>query len=211
MGTGTKFILSLTTDAVHNTEHLGRHSHHPGGFSAVFGQSRVRVNPVHHTHMAHMLNATDDKHITVIALDSLHRTVQGAHGGTTQAADGLRAHRGGNRGHQRGHTGNVPALLQRLVDTAPDHILNLCRVHIRIALQQAGDQLGRECVSTDMTIHPTFGAPHRGASKINNYRISWLQAHGLLALIIPDCVISGKTSALPWPSPAVCWSGRRAG
>ncbi|MNC35035.1 hypothetical protein D3C75_835000 [compost metagenome] len=170
-------VLLLTADAVHLAEHFGGQAHHARGLGSVQRHVRVRIDTVHHADVAHVLDTTDDEHVAVAGHDRLGGGVQRAHRRAAQAADGLR--RGGVRdlGHQRGHAGDVPALLEGLVDAAPDHVLDFFRVDLVVAFQQLADQVRRHVFGAGIAVHATLGAAHRRATEVDNHHVSWIQAH----------------------------------
>ncbi|MNZ71388.1 hypothetical protein D3C78_897480 [compost metagenome] len=170
-------VLLLTGDAVHLAEHLGSQAHHPGSLGSVQGQVRVGVHAMHHADVPHVLDTTDHEHVAVAGHDRLGGGVQRAHRRAAQAADGLGGRGVRDLGHQRRHAGDVPALLQGLVDAAPDHVLDFFGVDLAVALQQLADQVRRHVFSTGVAVHATLGAAHRGATEVDNHHVSWIEAH----------------------------------
>src|SRR5690606_21950783 len=171
---------------MHLAEHFRGQAHHAGSLGGIQRQRRVRIHTVHHADVTHVLHTTNNEHITVTGHDRLGGGVQRAHGGATQPADSLRRAGVRNRGHQGGHAGDVPALLQGLVHTAPDDIFHFCRIDLRVALEQPGDQLGGQGLGTDIAVHPALGSAHGGAAKVDNYNVSSIEAHKFtLALSVP--------------------------
>src|SRR5690606_15673765 len=178
----TEGILLLAADAMHLAQHFSGQTHHARRLGGVQRQLRVRIHAVHHADVAHVLDTTDDKDVAVTGHDRLSGSVQRAHGRTAQAADSLRRAGVGNAGHQGSHTGNVPALLQGLVDAAPDHIFHFCRIDLRVACKHALDQLRRHGLSAGVAVHAALGTTHRGTAEVDNDDVSRIKAHILYSL-----------------------------
>ena len=177
VGTHAERILGFTGNAVHLAEHFRGQAHHARGFCRVQRHVRVRIDPVHHADVAHVLHATDHEHITVTGHDCLGGGVQRTHGRATQAADGLAGCRVRDLRHQRRHARDVPALLQGLVDAAPDHVFDFVRVDLDVAFQQLADQVRRHVFSAGVAVHAALGAAHRSTTEVDNHDVSWIQAH----------------------------------
>src|SRR5476651_1603972 len=177
VGTHAKGILLLAGDAVHLAEHFRGQAHHARGFRRVQRHVRVRIDTVHHADVAHMLDAADDEDVTVASHDRLGGGVQRAHGRATQAADGLAGSGVRDLGHQRRHAGDVPALLQGLVHTAPDHVFDFVRVDLDVAFQQFADQVRRHVLGAGVAVHAALGAAHRSTTEVDNHDVSRIQAH----------------------------------
>src|SRR5690606_29627190 len=173
----TESVLRFAADAVHLAQHLGGQTHHARRLGGVQGQVRVRINTVHHANVAHVLHTAYDEYVAVAGLDGLHGSVQGAHGGTAQAADSLTGAGVRNLGHQRRHARDVPALLQGLVDAAPDHVLDFSRVDLAVALQQFADQVRGHGLGAGVAVHAALGTTHRGTTEVDDHCISRIQAH----------------------------------
>ncbi len=138
---------------------------------------------MHHADVPHVLDTADHEYITVPGHDRLGGSVQRAHRRTAQSADGLRSAGMRNRGHQRGHARDVPALLQGLVDASPDHILDFLRIDLVVALQQLADQVRRHVFGASVAVHATLGTTHGRATEVDNHHVSWIEAHiNILAL-----------------------------
>ena len=177
VGAQAERVLGFAGNAVHFAKHFRSQAHHARGFCRVQRHVRVRVNAVHHADVAHVLHATDHEHITVAGHDGLGGGVQRAHRRTAQAAHGLAG--GGVRdlGHQRRHARDVPALLQGLVDAAPDHVFDFVRVDLDVAFQQFADQVCRHVFGTGVAVHAALGAAHRRTTEVDDHDVSWIQAH----------------------------------
>src|SRR5690606_28224523 len=173
----TEGVLLLAGDAVHLAEHFGGQAHHAGRLGGVQRQLRVRVDAMHHADVAHVLDTTDDEHVAIAGHDRLSGSVQRAHRRTAQAADGLRGAGVRNAGQQRSHAGDVPALLQGLVDAAPDHIFHFCRVDLRVAREHAFDQLRGHGLGAGVAVHAALGTTHRGTAEVDNDDVSRIKAH----------------------------------
>ena len=141
MRTNTESVLLLASDAMHFAQHFCGQTHHARGFGSVQRHVRVWVNAMHHAHVTHMLDAADHENVTVTGHDRLRCRVQGAHRGAAQAAHGLRGRGVRDLGHQRRHARDVPALLQGLVNAAPDHVFHFARINLAVALQHFADQV----------------------------------------------------------------------
>ena len=97
----------------------------------------MEINAVAHWYMAHMLHAANQARLSIAGHDHACRIVQRLHGRTAQAVDrdgwnGVRNFR-----QQRGVTGDVETLLQRLLHTAPVNIIKRGWLQRRISRQQA--------------------------------------------------------------------------
>src|SRR5690606_7397191 len=67
-----------------------------------------------------------------------------------------------------------------------DDIFNFGRVHFRVARQQPGDQVGGQGFGTDIAVHAALGTAHGGATEVDNYNVSRIEAHKFtLALYVP--------------------------
>ena len=177
VGAHAESVLLFASDAVHFAQHFSGQAHHARGFRRVQRHVRVRIDTVHHAHVAHMLDAADDEHVTVAGHDRLRSSVQGAHRRAAQAADGLAGSGVRDLSHQRRHASDVPALLQGLVHTAPDHVFDFVRVDLDVAFQQFADQVCRHIFSTGVAVHAALGAAHRSTTEVDNHDVSWIQAH----------------------------------
>ena len=120
----TEGVLLLAADAVHLAQHLGGQAHHHSGFRGVLAGRGIDVNAVGHRHVFHVLDAADDVEIPHTGLDIGRGDMQRAHGRAAQAVDGLRRYRARNAGHDGGVTRNVHRLFKRLVNTAPNHVVD---------------------------------------------------------------------------------------
>src|SRR5437868_3855095 len=83
---------------------------------------------------------------------------QRTHRGATQAADRLAGSGVRDLSHQGRHTGDVPALLQGLVDAAPDHVFDFSRINLDVTFQQLADQVRRHVFGTGVAVHAALGA-----------------------------------------------------
>src|SRR5690606_12847635 len=173
-------------------EHFRGQPHHPRGLGGVQGHVWVRIDAVHHADVTHVFHTTDDEYIAVAGLDGLHGSVQRTHRRTAQAADGLRGAGVRNLGHQRRHAGDVPALLQSLVDAAPDHVFDFGRVDLVVTVQQLTDQVCRHVLGTGIAVHAALRAAHRGAAEIDNNRVSRIKTH----ISLSRSVLSALTEEL---------------
>jgi hypothetical protein len=111
------------------------------------------------------------------------RGVQRLHRRAAQAIDGLAADVMRQAREQQRVAGDVHALLQRLVHAAPDHVLDLVDVGRGVALEQCLDQLGRQHLGPDVTVHAALGAAHRSADAIDDDDIAWIETHLVLSRI----------------------------
>src|SRR3989344_3315066 len=177
VGTQAERILGFAGNAVHLAEHFRGEAHHARGFCRVQRHVRVGIDTVHHADVAHVLHATDHEYITVAGHDRLGSRVQCAHRRTTQAADRLGGRGVRDLGQQGGHAGDVPALFQGLVDTAPDHVFDFVRIDLDVTLQQFADQVRRHVFGAGVAVHAALGAAHRRATEVDNHDVSWIQAH----------------------------------
>lgn len=162
---------------MHLAKHFSGQAHHARGFRRVQRHVRVRIDTMHHAHVAHVLDAADHEHVTVAGHDRLRSGVQRAHRRTTQAADSLAGRGVRDLGHQRRHARDVPALLQGLVDAAPDHVLDFRRVDLAVAFQQFADQVRRHVFGAGVAVHAALGAAHRSTTEVDNHDVSRIQAH----------------------------------
>ncbi|MNF55961.1 hypothetical protein D3C84_374370 [compost metagenome] len=177
VGAHAKGVLLFASDAVHLAQHFRGQAHHARGFRRVQRHVRVRIDTVHHAHVAHMLDATNHEDVTITGHDRLRSSVQSAHGRATQAADGLAGRGVRDLGHQRRHARDVPALLQGLVHTAPDHVFDFVRVDLDVTFQQFADQVRRHVFGAGVAVHAALGAAHRSTTEVDNHDVSWIQAH----------------------------------
>src|SRR5690606_2492637 len=124
--------------------------------------------------ISHVLHTTYHEEVTLAGHDGLGRSVDSRHGRTTQTVDRLRRRSMGNAGQQGDLTGNVEALLQGLVYTAPDHIFHFVRVQLLVTLEQRLDQRGRQSLCTHVTEHAALRAAHRCSHTVDNNDVSWI-------------------------------------
>ena len=73
--------------------------------------------------------------------------------------------------HQGRISRHIPTLLQGLINTAPDHILNRFHWQRRVSLAQRVDQVGRKSLGPNLAKSAGFGARHGGANPVYYYRI----------------------------------------
>jgi len=82
--------------------------------------------------------------------------MQRLHRRPAQAVDRDRRNRVGDLRQQRGVTGNVEALFEGLLDTAPVNIVNRTRLKRRVARQKATHQVRREIFRTNVAKGAAF-------------------------------------------------------
>jgi hypothetical protein len=181
--TGRELILSFARDAVQLAQQLRGQAHGARSFGRMLGQSGIDIDSMSHADMAQVFNAADHEHVAIPRHDRLRCTVQCRHGRAAEAIDGLSGYLMRDDRQQRHHPGNVDALLECLVDAAPEHIFHFCRVELGIARKQAVYQRRRHVVRASVAETTVLGSPHRGTCKIYNYGISRIQAH----LVTPAC------------------------
>src|SRR5690554_4666224 len=177
MGTGTELILLLTGDTVHLGQHFRGQAHHVGRFCGVLGGSRVVVKAGGHGHVAHVLYATNHEHIAVTGHDGLGRSVDGAHGRTTQTVNGLGCRLVRDTGQQGNLPGHVKALLVGLVHTAPDYVFYFFRVELRVALKQCFNKRSGQSLGAYVAETAVFGTTHRSPHAIDDDNVSRIKAH----------------------------------
>ena len=146
-----KRILHLTADAVQTGEHLGGQAHHTGGFRHVAAHARMEIDPVAHRHVAHVLHAAHQTGLRIAGHDHPRRVVQRLHRRTAKTVDGDGRNRMRDLRQQGRVTGNVEALLQRLLDAAPVNIVQRCWVQRRVTRQQATHQVRGEIFRAHVT------------------------------------------------------------
>ena len=184
VGTGTELVHLLAGNTVHATEHFCRQTHHVGGLGYILGHLGIQVDAVHHADMAHVLHTADHEHIAVTGLDGLGSAVQCLHGRTTQTIHGLAGDSARQVRQDGDVAGDVHALLQGLVYTAPDHVFGFRHVPVRVTLLQAVDQLSRQFFSAYVTVLSILGFTHRGTDSVDNHCVSWIQTHFCVSLAI---------------------------
>ena len=103
---------------MHHRQVLRCHTHHAGGFChrAAHAGIGIDVRRIHHRQVAQVLHATYQVHITYIRHDIGGGGLQGAHGGTAEAVDGLARDTVGQFGIQHYHACQVHTLLAALDD-----------------------------------------------------------------------------------------------
>ncbi len=138
----------------------------------MLGSSRVQVDTVHHTYMAHMLYTTDDKNITLVGCNLCSCCMNGLHGRTTQTVNGLTGNSFWKVRQQSNITGNIHTLFKGLVYTAPDHVFNFIRVEF-VTYHQCTDKFSRH-VGTYIAEHTIFRFAHGCTYTINNHNVTWI-------------------------------------
>ena len=151
-----KGILHLTADAVQTGEHLGGQAHHTGGFRHVAAHAWMEIDPVAHRHVAHVLHAAHQTGLRIAGHDHPRRVVQRLHRRTAKTVDGDDRNRVRDLRQQGRVTGNVEALLQRLLDAAPVDIVQRSRVQRRVTRQQATHQVRGEVFRAHVTERTAF-------------------------------------------------------
>ena len=133
--------------------------------------------------MLHVFNTANDEHVTIAGHDALRGSMQRAHRGATQSADGLRTHCFWQTSQQTNRARHVKTLFECLVNTTPDHIFDIFAVHVRVALKQCLHQFCGEVFGAHINKAATFGATHWRANTIDNHYISSLKLHAVSPLV----------------------------
>ena len=157
--TCSEFVLLLTGNAVHFTQHFSRQTHHVRCFRRELRRFRVMVETVLHVYVAHVLNTTNNEYIAVTSLNRLSCSVDCRHCRTTQTVNSLCASFFRHNRGQRDLTRYVEALFQSLVYTAPDYVFYQRRVYTS-TLEHSIDQVCRNGLCTYVAEYTTFGTTH---------------------------------------------------
>ena len=124
MGAGCKLILHFPADAVQARQHFCGQPHHPGGFSDVPAQARVKIHTMAHRDVAHMFYAANQAYAGIAGHDHAGRVVKRLHGRTAQSIDRVGGHGMRDFRQQRRVAGNIETLFKGLLNASPVNIIN---------------------------------------------------------------------------------------